>query len=465
MTAFIQQGTQLVSMFGPTGAVIGAVGAIGGAIYTAFAAASDAAEDATEDAITYAEKLTEVKEAIEALRETTLTAAIEGQGKERTDAVEQARAAFIEQEIILNRLLNTAKGDSAVLNSQLVKGQQKLVEDARTLWKLAEAQKRALEGVKGQAEKREREAELEKQNAEITLKLGIQKAKMISERKKAERDAEKKANEERVKEQEKLLKTLQKNEEKFDEWRKQRAETNVEETRKRGEEAAAQLKKTLKDQQKAYEESMKPIKEFNEKIFGAMEDKLVDFVTTGKMSFKGMADSIIADIARIVIQRQITGPLAAIGESMLTSFASSIKFFADGGSVSGPGGPRTDDIPAMLSNGEFVVNARAAQKNRGFLEAINSGMVPQRFADGGPVSSANTQMMKQGGGGDTVVNIIDQRSGDKAPVETQETRGSNGRRQIAVMIRDTVRRGISSGEYDGALNGRFGSQPATIRRG
>ena len=45
--------------------------------------------------------------------------------------------------------------------------------------------------------------------------------------------------------------------------------------------------------------------------FKGMEDALVTFVTTGKLSFRSLVDSIIADIARIIIKQQITGPLAA----------------------------------------------------------------------------------------------------------------------------------------------------------
>jgi len=46
--------------------------------------------------------------------------------------------------------------------------------------------------------------------------------------------------------------------------------------------------------------------------------------------------------------------------------------YALGGFVSGPGTARSDSIPAMLSNGEYVVNARATAQNRQLLEAINS---------------------------------------------------------------------------------------------
>lgn len=63
----------------------------------------------------------------------------------------------------------------------------------------------------------------------------------------------------------------------------------------------------------------------------------------------------------------------------------SLLGFADGGHVSGAGTGTSDSIPAMLSNGEFVVNAKATAANRPVLEAINAGKAP-RFATGGIVS-------------------------------------------------------------------------------
>ena len=47
--------------------------------------------------------------------------------------------------------------------------------------------------------------------------------------------------------------------------------------------------------------------------------------------------------------------------------------FQNGGLVRGPGGPRDDRILARISNGEFVVNARATRENRQDLEDINAG--------------------------------------------------------------------------------------------
>jgi hypothetical protein len=55
---------------------------------------------------------------------------------------------------------------------------------------------------------------------------------------------------------------------------------------------------------------------------------------------------------------------------------------ASGGGVFSPQG--TDTVPAMLTPGEFVVNKDAASKNKGALEAINSGQT-QYLAGGGMV--------------------------------------------------------------------------------
>jgi TP901 family phage tail tape measure protein len=55
---------------------------------------------------------------------------------------------------------------------------------------------------------------------------------------------------------------------------------------------------------------------------------------------------------------------------------------AQGGVVQGPGTGTSDSIPALISNGEYVVNAAATARNRDWLDAINSGMVA-KFAKGG----------------------------------------------------------------------------------
>lgn len=58
---------------------------------------------------------------------------------------------------------------------------------------------------------------------------------------------------------------------------------------------------------------------------------------------------------------------------------------AYGGYISGPGTGTSDSIPAMLSNGEYVIRERSVSKyGTGFLDAVNAG----RYANGGLVRLA-----------------------------------------------------------------------------
>jgi len=69
--------------------------------------------------------------------------------------------------------------------------------------------------------------------------------------------------------------------------------------------------------------------------------------------------------------------------------------FATGGSV--PGAGNRDTVPAMLTPGEFVMKKSAVGKyGNSFMSAINSGAIPQMFANGGPVIPTNFWMGNDG---------------------------------------------------------------------
>lgn len=93
--------------------------------------------------------------------------------------------------------------------------------------------------------------------------------------------------------------------------------------------------------------------------------------------------------------------------------------FATGGFAKG-----TDTIPAMLSPGEYVINAKSTRRFFSQLQAINAGVAPIYRAEGGPVVNNNTTI------GDIVVQG-----------------GNSGRataRTIAQELRREFRRGTSS---------------------
>jgi len=63
------------------------------------------------------------------------------------------------------------------------------------------------------------------------------------------------------------------------------------------------------------------------------------------------------------------------------------------GRIIGPGTETSDSIPALLSHGEYVVNAASVRKfGAAFFDALNSGFLPllppmPRFAAGGLVNA------------------------------------------------------------------------------
>ncbi len=71
----------------------------------------------------------------------------------------------------------------------------------------------------------------------------------------------------------------------------------------------------------------------------------------------------------------------------------------DGGPVSGPGGPRDDKVLRRLSNGEYVVNAKAAGTNRALLDHINAGGNARAFAPSFsvPRTGASQSIVNRGG--------------------------------------------------------------------
>lgn len=92
-----------------------------------------------------------------------------------------------------------------------------------------------------------------------------------------------------------------------------------------------------------------------------------------------------------VVVSQISGYCVSI-LSAIESLDTTRVTAATGGYISGEGTSTSDSIPAMLSNGEFVVKASAVRKyGTGFLNAVNNGnfsklhMPIARFADGGSV--------------------------------------------------------------------------------
>jgi hypothetical protein len=126
------------------------------------------------------------------------------------------------------------------------------------------------------------------------------------------------------------------------------------------------------------------------------------------------------------------GGIAKFANGGLMKFANGgnvLKRFAPGGQVFGQGGPRSDKIPAMLSNGEYVVNAAATARTLPLLNAINYG-VTQKNADAGTMV---------GGGGGSLMSSVNITVNPAPGMDEAELAAMVGRELSAQM-----RRGASS---------------------
>lgn len=154
------------------------------------------------------------------------------------------------------------------------------------------------------------------------------------------------------------------------------AKVSVDETRQRQEEmkaAAHEVASTLAEGFKAAVIEGEKLSSVLEKLWKKLAGKLVDH------AFNSIVDGIFSSD-----DKKGGGGGFGFGGFLSGLFASFTKK-AGGGLIQGPGGPRTDSIPAMLSHGEYVVNADATAKFAPLLEAINSGK-GLRLAAGGIVA-------------------------------------------------------------------------------
>ncbi|MBN3556887.1 D-alanyl-D-alanine carboxypeptidase family protein [Sphingomonas yabuuchiae] len=123
--------------------------------------------------------------------------------------------------------------------------------------------------------------------------------------------------------------------------------------------------------------------------FQSLEDGLVGLIDGTENvagAFKRMAASILADLARIAIQKAILSALPGVGKFLGFAEGGEVKGHAAGGLITGPGTGTSDDILSWLSNGEFVMTAAATRRYLPMLKAMNDNKLPA-FANGGPVGN------------------------------------------------------------------------------
>ena len=130
------------------------------------------------------------------------------------------------------------------------------------------------------------------------------------------------------------------------------------------------------------------------------EDALVDFVTTGKLSFTDLANSIIRDIVRIALQKSIIKPLTGFIDGLFSANGSAFDFggvrkFATGGVVSGP-------TPFAYSGGLGVMGEAGPEAIMP-LKRLSNGRLGVEAHGGGGGSQQNVSVTVNVEGGNSKV--------------------------------------------------------------
>ncbi|WKW34402.1 phage tail tape measure protein [Pseudomonas viridiflava] len=146
------------------------------------------------------------------------------------------------------------------------------------------------------------------------------------------------------------------------------------------------------------------------RAFSSMEDAVVTFVRTGKLSFKDFANGVIEDLIRIQVRQAAAGflstafsALSGIGGAGANGLAAgsagatssglgasaagySSKYGFAGGGFTGHGGKY--EPKGVVHGGEFVINKEVVSQpgNRAFLERMNANK--KGYADGGYVGKS-----------------------------------------------------------------------------
>ena len=176
------------------------------------------------------------------------------------------------------------------------------------------------------------------------------------------------------------------------------------------------------------------------RAFNGMTDALVNFVMTGKLDFRSLANSIISDMIRIQIQQSITRPLAGWLGSLIGS-----AFGGTGGATVGAPASQVVPITMTAANGGIMSNMGPLALNQYANGGIATGPQLALFGEGRmneayvplPDGRSIPVTMSGGGGGD-VFNISVSVSDAGAAASGDDAGGRDLGKAIASAVRQEL---------------------------
>lgn len=195
------------------------------------------------------------------------------------------------------------------------------------------------------------------------------------------------------------------------------------------------------------------IKTVLENAFNGATDALVDFATTGKLRFKDFAGSIIRDMLRINIQRNILGPLAGLLGGVLGGGAGASYSMASVRGVFNPSlyGPGFAMGGVMSSDGPRPLRkyARGGIADSPQMAIFGEGSRPEAYV---PLPDGHSiPVALQGGGGSTNVSVVVNMDGGTDDTKSNSKAGGDIGRLIAGTVKATL---VNEMRPGGILAGR-----------
>lgn len=213
---------------------------------------------------------------------------------------------------------------------------------------------------------------------------------------------------------------------------------------------------------------------FNQ-AFKSMENAIVDFAKTGKLSFSGMIDSFIEGLLRFEIQQQQMAIFKSLGgvpgmASWLANTLTGTTGMPE--QLSGPGMPQA-------KGGAWDYGVQAFAKGGMFTNSVVDSPTLFKFAKGtgmmgeaGPEAimpltrdgQGNLGVRSAGGTQGNVEVVVNNFGSEKAT--TKETTDSRGNRKVEVIIGDMVAQEVSKtgSATQNAFSSTYGTRPALARR-
>lgn len=183
-----------------------------------------------------------------------------------------------------------------------------------------------------------------------------------------------------------------------------------------------------------------------------------------RVSVLSLIQAIAADIAEAQIRKNITGPLT---DGLGSFFGGLPSLFGGGGAPVGNfgatfGGPRAMGGPVEPGVAYLVGEKRPEI----FIPDTAGRIVPEiRRAPASAFSGADTGGAYGNASASPIVfNVYGSGiSRDAAPAVVSERRGSDGSRQIDILIEDKIDAALAGGRFDGAMKNRYGARQ-TVKR-